>query len=166
MCVNRELCTFIGNMQIRAHRGLHNNNLSLCHISLKLYRIYIYWHWGWHRIGSSGDILVRSDLRTGSVRTRMNRGSCSSWQRPQCLSMSPKKYVKRQFEACWNCLESRFLLLELLTLYLRSSQTIGSNLWVTAFIFAFLPYSSKLSEYNRIGMQFLFHLILQRGWPI
>lgn len=26
-CVCCELCTFIGNMQIRAHRGLHNNSL-------------------------------------------------------------------------------------------------------------------------------------------
>lgn len=51
------------------------------------------------------------------------------------------------------CLESRFLLLELLTVYLRSSQTIGSNLWLSAFTFALLPYSSKLSEYNRIRKQ-------------
>lgn len=81
-----------------------------------------------------------------------NRGSYASWKRPQHLGISPKKYVKRQFEACWNLFGIQILLLELLTMYLRSSQTIGSNLWVTAFIFAFLPYSSKLSEYNRIGM--------------
>lgn len=49
---------------------------------------------------------------------------------------------------------------------LTGSQTIGSNLWVTGHYFAFLPYSSKLSEYNRIGMWCLFHLILQRIWPI
>lgn len=63
-------------------------------------------------------------------------------------------------------LESRFLLLELLTVHFRSSQTIGSNLWFAAFIFAFLPYCSKLSEYNRIGMWCLLRLILRRVWLI
>jgi hypothetical protein len=27
VCANCELCTFMGNMQIRAHRGLHSNSL-------------------------------------------------------------------------------------------------------------------------------------------
>lgn len=51
-------------------------------------------------------------------------------------------------------------------MYLRSPQTIGSNLWVSAFAFAFLPDNSKLSEYNRIRMWGLFHLILQGVGPI
>lgn len=50
------------------------------------------------------------------------------------------------------CLESRFLPLELLTVYWRSLQTIGSNLWVPAFIFASLPCSNELSDDNRISL--------------
>lgn len=87
------------------------------------------------------------------------RGDVSTKAFPKRNTWGNLKHVR----ICW---ESRFLLLELLTVYLRSSQTIGSNLWVSAFTFALLPYSSKLSEYNRITMWCLFHLILPGVWPI
>lgn len=67
----------------------------------------------------------------------MNRGSYASWKRPQHLGISPKKYVKRQFEACWNLFGIQILLLELLTMYLRSSQTIGS---ICGLLHLFLPF--------------------------
>ena len=73
---------------------------------------YVIFPWNWFIFTYTGTeddtidgplvILVGYDLTMGWVKVGMNRGSYTSWRRPQHLSISPKKCVKRQFEACWN----------------------------------------------------------------
>lgn len=89
-------------------------------------------------------------------------------KRPPHLGISQKKYTKRQFEACWNLLGIQISAFRATYYVLKESsdnwkQFVG---YCFFFFFALLPDSSKLSEYNRIGMWCLFHLLLQPVWPV